>query len=126
MERLYAVRGAVTLDADTREQVVERTQTLLQELFGRNRIDLDRVVSVFFTATDDVHSEFPAAAARLMGLNGVPLLCAREMEVTSSLSTPLCIRVLLHFYGSRAPEPVYLGNAGRLLDPPDPIGGLGE
>lgn len=121
MERLYAVRGAITLDADTREQVIERTQTLLKELCGRNQIDAERIVSIFFTATDDVHSEFPAAAARLMGLNGVPLLCARELEVTSSLSLPMCIRVLVQFYGNEAPEPVYLGEAARLLDPPDSI-----
>lgn len=123
MERLYAVRGAVTLDADTREEVVGRTQGLLKELFDRNEIEPARIVSIFFTATDDVHSEFPAAAARLMGLNGVPLLCARELDVTSSLSVPRCIRVLLHFYGAKTPQPVYLGDAARLLEPPDPLDG---
>jgi chorismate mutase len=121
MERLYAVRGAVTLDKDTREQVVERTQTLLKELCARNQIDPQQIVSAFFTATDDIHSEFPAAAARLMGLNGVPLLCARELEVRSKLAMPRCVRVLLHYYGEHTPEPVYLGDTARLLDPPDPV-----
>jgi len=120
MQRVYAVRGAVSLDADTREQVVERTQTLLKELFARNHIERDQIVSVFFTATDDIHAEFPAAAARLMGMNGVPLLCARELEVSSSLAVPRCIRVLLHYYGDSVPEPVYLGDTTRLLEPPDP------
>lgn len=119
-ERLYAVRGAVTIDEDTREQVVERTQALLKEIFDRNRIDVDDVVSIFFTATNDVHAEFPAAAARLMGLNGVPLMCARELEVSSSLALPRCIRILMHYYGARAPEPVYLGETARLLELPDP------
>jgi chorismate mutase len=121
MERLYAVRGAVNVDEDTREQVVGSTQALLKELLGRNQIDPDQIVSILFTATDDVRSEFPAAAARLMGLAGIPLLCARELDVTSDLSVPRCIRVMMHFYGSRPPEPVYLGDTTRLLDPPSPV-----
>ena len=120
MERLYAVRGAVALDADTREQVIERTQTLLNELCSRNQIDTDSIVSILFTATDDIRSEFPAAAARLMGIDGVPLLCARELEVTSSLAVPRCVRVLMHFYGNERPQPVYLGDTARLLEAPDP------
>jgi chorismate mutase len=120
MQRLYAVRGAVTVESDTREQVVGRTQMLLKELFARNQIVAGQVVSMFFTATDDIHAEFPAAAARMMGLNGIPLLCSRELEIHSSLAMPRCIRVLIHYYGDAAPEPVYLGETSRLLDPPDP------
>ena len=120
MERLYAVRGAVTVDADTREQVVERTQALLKELIGRNQLTSDRIVSIFFTATDDIHAEFPAAAARLMGLNGIPLICAREMDVHSGLAMPMCIRILMHAYSHEPPKSVYLGDTARLLDPPDP------
>jgi chorismate mutase len=120
MERLYAVRGAVTVDADTREQVIASTQTLLGQLLSRNAIEKESIVSIVFTATDDIHSEFPAAAARLMGIEGVPLLCARELDVTSSLAMPLCIRVLMHFYGTRRPEPVYLGETVRLQGAPDP------
>ena len=116
--RLYAVRGAITLDADTREQVLSRTQVLLKELFSRNGIDRDDVVSIIFTATDDVRSEFPAAAARLMGLDGVPLLCARELDVASGLAVPRCIRVLVHHYAGSPPEPVYLEEATRLLERP--------
>ncbi|MEX2393125.1 MAG: chorismate mutase [Actinomycetota bacterium] len=120
MERLFAVRGAVTVPEDTREHVISQTQALLKELLGRNQIDAERIVSIIFTATDDIHSEFPAAAARLLGLNGIPLLCARELEVTSRLTMRLCIRVLVHFYGTEHPDPVYLGETVRLLDPPDP------
>jgi chorismate mutase len=120
MERLYAVRGAVSLERDTRDAVVDGTQRLLKELLGRNQIDPDRIVSIFFTATDDIHSEFPAAAARLMGLNGIPLLCAKELDVTSELAMERCIRVLMQFYGDEVPEAVYLGDTARLLDPPSP------
>ena len=120
MQRVYAVRGAIALNEDTREEVVTGTQTLLRELLTRNSISPDDIVSIFFTATDDVHTEFPAAAARLMGLNGIPLMCARELDVESSLAMPLCIRVMMHFYGETKPEPVYLGGTERLREPPDP------
>jgi chorismate mutase len=120
MERLYAVRGAVNAAEDTREQVVERTQALLKELLGRNQIDPEKIVSIIFTATDDLRSEFPAAAARLMGLDGVPLLCTRELDVRSSLAMPRCIRILMHVYAEDVPEPVYLGDTVRLLDRPEP------
>ena len=121
MERLYAVRGAVTIDEDTRSEVVSRTQELLGDILRANEIVPEKIVSVFFTATDDIHAEFPAAAARLMGLNGIPLLCARELEVQSSLAIPRCIRVLMHYYGEKRPESVYLGESARLLEPPDPV-----
>lgn len=120
MPRIFAVRGAVALDADTRQQVLERTQVLLKEIFVRNQIDPEQIVSIFFTATDDIHSEFPAAAARLMGLDGVPLLCARELDIHSALAMPRCIRVLLQYYGDEPPESVYLGETSRLLEPPAP------
>lgn len=121
MERLYAVRGATTIDADTREHVVQGTQELLKELLGQNRIDPESIVSIFFTATDDLHAEFPAAAARLMGLSGIPLLCSRELDVHSSLAMARCIRVLIQFYGDCKPVPVYLGDTVRLVEPPDPV-----
>jgi chorismate mutase len=120
MQRVYAVRGAIALNDDTREDVVSSTQQLLRELLAKNDIAPEDIVSIFFTATDDVHAEFPAAAARLMGLNGIPLLCAREMEVTSSLAMPKVVRILMHIYADRRPEPVYLNGTERLLRPPDP------
>ena len=120
MQRVYAVRGAIALTEDTREEVVSSTQQLLRELLGRNGISPDDIVSIFFTATDDIHSEFPAAAARLMGLNGIPLLCARELEVTSTLAMPLVVRILMHLYAEAKPEPVYLNGTDRLRLPPDP------
>ena len=90
-ERLRALRGATTLDADTRDQVIERTATLLKTMIERNQIDKSTIVSIVFTATGDVHSEFPAAAARQLGISDVPLLCARELDVTDAIG--LCVRV---------------------------------
>jgi chorismate mutase len=121
MQRIYAVRGAITVDGDVRQSIVEATQRLLKELLARNDVEPDDVVSIVFTMTDDLHAEFPAAAARLMGLDSIPLLCARELDVQSSLAVPRCIRVMVHLYADRRPEPVYLDGAARLLDPPDPV-----
>ena len=91
---LRALRGAITVDVDTREQVMLRTSELLEELFERNGLKNDDVVSVFFTATPDIMSAPPAAAARAFGLVDVPLLCAQEMAVVGSLEH--CVRLMLH------------------------------
>ena len=112
-----ALRGATTIDADTAEQVRERTTTLLQEMVGRNGVDHDDVISVLFTATDDIHSMFPATAARDIGFGDVPLICARELDITGS--TPLCIRVLMHLTTERGRSElrhVYLEGASGLRD----------
>jgi len=114
-ERLRALRGATTLNADTRDQVIERTATLLRTMMERNDIDKSTIVSILFTATEDVHSEFPAAAARQIGISDVPLLCARELDVTDAVA--LCIRVLMHLYTKResgALRHVYLEGAQPL------------
>lgn len=115
MERLRAIRGATTLDADTREQVIDRTATLLKEIMERNAVADEDIVSIIFTATDDIHSEFPAAAARSIGLSTVPLLCARELSVEEGVT--LCIRVLMHAYSGTSREDlrhVYLERAKPL------------
>jgi len=112
-----AVRGATTLDADTREQMQERVQTLLREMLERNAVHHDDIVSIVFTATDDLHSMFPATAARPLGLGDLPLLCARELEIEGS--TPRCVRVLMHIVSDRVPQDlrhVYLENAQGLND----------
>jgi chorismate mutase len=112
-----ALRGATTADADTPEQVGERTQELLRDLFDRNAVAHDDLISIVFTATDDLVSVFPAAAARAMGLGDVPLLCARELAVVGS--TPRCVRVLVHFTTETARADlhhVYLHGARTLRD----------
>ena len=94
--RVAALRGATTLDADTRDAVLERTSEMLERLLERNGLTSDDIVSLLFTATDDVRSEFPAAAVRAAGISDVPMLCARELDVTGGSGIPLCIRVLAH------------------------------
>jgi len=116
-ERLVALRGATTVDADTREALLERTRELLAALLERNAVDHDQLVSIVFTATGDLHSEFPALAARSLGLGDVPLLCARELDVTGG--NPRTIRVLIHCYSTRTRASlrhVYLHRAKHLRD----------
>jgi chorismate mutase len=112
-----ALRGATTLDVDSADQVRARTVTLLQEMVGRNGIHHDDVISVLFTATDDIHSMFPASAAREIGFGDVPLICARELDVHHA--TPRCIRVLMHLTTERSRAElrhVYLEGAAGLRD----------
>lgn len=116
MSRLYAVRGATTVAQDTPEEILDRTRTLLTELCDRNAIAADDVVSILFTATDDLHAAFPAEAAPLAGLGAAPRTCARELDVHGDHAVPRCVRVLIHYYGDRRPEPVYLEGAVRILD----------
>jgi chorismate mutase len=114
---LRALRGATTVDADTRDQITERVLALLAELFDRNGVDHDDVVSILFTATDDIHAMFPAEAARKFGLGDVPLICARELEIEGG--TPHCIRVMLHLMTKRSRTElhhVYLEGAANLRD----------
>lgn len=117
---MRALRGATTLDTDTRDQLLERVGTLVTEMLARNDLAPDDLVSVIFTATADIHSEYPAAAARAVGLTEVALLCARELEIEGGM--PRCIRVLMHVVTPRTPgelRHVYLeGAAGIRTDLP--------
>lgn len=112
--RLYALRGATTVDANDREQILAATSELLAEILGRNELLPDEVVSCIFSMTEDLDAEFPAVAARELGFNAVPLLCTREIPVPGSL--PRTIRVLMHFHAAPDHEPrhVYLREARRL------------
>jgi len=114
---LRALRGATTLDEDTSKQVNDRVRALVGSMLERNGIDHDDLVSILFTATDDVTSMFPATAARSLGLGDVPLICASELGITGAM--PRCIRVLMHFYTERTREAlhhVYLEGARGLRD----------
>ncbi|MGH9183832.1 MAG: chorismate mutase [Acidimicrobiales bacterium] len=115
---LRALRGATTVDADTAEQVGERVATLLGEMLARNGATREDLVSILFTATDDIRSAFPATAARAMGLGDVPLLCARELDIPDG-GTPRCLRVLMHLHTERSRgelRHVYLQGARELRD----------
>lgn len=110
-----AVRGATQVDADDREQVLAATTELLQEVLGRNGIGSDDLISVVFTATPDLRSEFPAYAARQMGITDVPLLCAAEIDVPGAM--PRVLRLLAHVETDRPRAQlrhVYLRGAAAL------------
>jgi chorismate mutase len=112
-----ALRGATTLDVDTTEHMQERVQELLREMIERNSVHHDDIISIIFTATDDLHSMFPATAARPLGLGDLPLLCARELKIEGA--TPKCVRILMHLNTDRVPNDlrhVYLENARGLND----------
>jgi len=109
-----AVRGAITVERDSADAIHEGTSELLREVLGRNELVADDLVSIIFTATPDLTTEFPAVAAREMGLSGVPLLCAREIPVEGAM--PLCVRVMIHCYFAEEREirHVYLRDARQL------------
>ncbi len=114
-QRLRALRGATTATADEGQAIVDATERLLAEMIGRNGIATEDLVSMIFTTTSDLSAEFPAAAARALGLSSVPLLCAREIDVPGSV--PRCIRVLMHLYTTRGDDAlrhVYLEGAEQL------------
>ena len=112
--RLIALRGATTVEANEGEPILHATEELMGELLVRNHLQADAIVSCIFTLTEDLDAEFPAVAARRMGLSRVPLLCAREIPVPGSL--PRVIRVLMNCYPPEGHEPqhVYLGAARKL------------
>jgi chorismate mutase len=112
-----ALRGATTIDVDEKDHLFERVIALLDALFDRNGLAHDDLISVLFTATDDVRSAFPAEAARKFGLGDVPLMCARELDIEGG--TPRCIRVMVHVTSERPRHElhhVYLEGARNLRD----------
>ena len=94
-----ALRGATQLSADDPTEMAEAVVELLEQILERNQLTIDDLISVLFTATPDLTSEFPAAAARTVGLGDVPLLCAQEIDVAGAL--PRVVRVMLHAESSR-------------------------
>lgn len=113
-QRLFAVRGAVQAQRNEPEAILAATEELMRELIERNGMGPEAMVSCLFTTTDDLDAEFPAVAARDLGLTMVPLMCCREIPVPGSM--PRVIRVMLHFYGPADHEPahVYVGAAQKL------------
>jgi len=110
-----AVRGATQVPADEREQLLGAVAELVSELLARNGLSSDDLISMVFTATPDLHAEFPAYAARQLGITDVPLLCARELDVPGAL--PRVVRVLAHVETDRpraALRHVYLRGAAAL------------
>jgi chorismate mutase len=112
--RLFALRGATTVDANESTAILAATEELMREIIDRNAIGPDDVVSCIFTLTDDLDAEFPAVAARGLGFDRVPLLCAREVPVPGALGR--VIRVLIHYYAAEDhhAQHVYLEGARAL------------
>jgi chorismate mutase len=113
-QRLWAVRGATSVGRNDADLIVSGTEELMRQLLERNDLDVDRIVSCIFTSTHDLNAEFPAVAARNMGLNQVPLLCGQEIDVPNSMRG--VVRVLLHYYAphDHTPSHTYLGEAQKL------------
>ena len=112
--RLFALRGATSIERDEAALILDGTTGLLQEILERNALTPADVVSCIFTCTQDLTAEYPAVAARAMGFNTVPLLCAQEMAVPGSMAR--VVRLLMHFYAGEDHEVrhVYQGEARRL------------
>jgi chorismate mutase len=113
-QRLFAVRGATQVEANEAAAIIAATEGLMRELIERNSLEPEAMVSCLFTTTDDLDAEFPAVAARKLGLDSVPLLCCREIPVPGSMER--VIRVMVHFYAAAGSEPahVYLGATQEL------------
>jgi chorismate mutase len=110
-----AVRGATQVDEDSREQILDRSAELVSTVLERNGLTSDDIISILFTATPDLTAEFPAYAARLLGLTDVPLMCASEMAVPGAL--PRTLRLLAHVETARSRAElrhVYLRGAAAL------------
>jgi chorismate mutase len=112
--RLFALRGATSVAHNDSQDILDSTSELLREILERNSLTPADVVSCIFTATNDLNAEFPAVAARALGFERVPLLCAREIAVPRAM--PHVIRVLMHYYAAEdhVSRHVYLGEAATL------------
>ena len=91
---VIAIRGAIQIDADDRDAVLEGTTELVSAVMSRNELTPDDVISVLFTSTPDLVSEFPALAARKLGFHAVPLMCATEIPVPGAM--PRVVRLMAH------------------------------
>jgi chorismate mutase len=112
-----ALRGATTVDEDSVAQIEDRVVALMTEMFDRNDLHNDDLISILFTSTKDLVATFPATAARKFGLGDVPLICAQELDIVGS--TPRCIRVMMHLDTDKTRAElhhVYLEGAQHLRD----------
>jgi len=113
-ERVFALRGAAQAERNDRESILATTDELLREMIARNDLATESMISCLLTCTDDLDAEFPAVAARELGMSDVPLLCTRELAVPGSM--PRVIRAMVHYYAPSEHKPAhtYLGAAAAL------------
>lgn len=112
---VVAIRGAITVDKNTKEDILTSTQELLTEILEQNQLEEEDIISIFFTVTQDLDAAFPAQAARKLGLDFIPLLCANEIDVPGAISK--CVRILIHINAGdklEEVEHVYLKDAKKL------------
>jgi chorismate mutase len=112
--KMRALRGAITVEKNDRDAILDGTEELMREVLSRNDLAAEDIVSCVFTCTGDLDAAFPAEAARRLGLGAVPLLCAREIDVAGAL--PRVIRLMAHCYADegRKAQHVYLRDAVEL------------
>jgi chorismate mutase len=118
--RCRGIRGATTVNDNTREDTLAGAKELLQEMVHANGVQEEEIACIFFTTTPDINSAFPAAAARDLGLSQVPMLCGHEMNVPGSL--PMCLRILILFNTEKGAEEivhVYIRGARELRSASD-------
>jgi chorismate mutase len=114
-QAVRGIRGAINITENTKVAITTATRELLAEILKQNELDPADIASIFFTVTQDINAEFPAVAARELGLTWVPLLCCTEINIPGSL--PLVIRILIHANTTRSQQEIkhiYLGEAVRL------------
>jgi chorismate mutase len=113
-QRLFAVRGAVRAERNDAGAVLNATEELMRELIARNELSPQEIVSCIFTCTPGLDAEFPAVAARRLGLDRVPLICAQEIDVPGAMDR--VVRVLVHYHAPEGHEPAhaYIGEAQAL------------
>ena len=113
-ERVFALRGAAQADRNDRDAILAATDGLLREMIARNELAPERMISCILTCTDDLDAEFPAVAARALGLDEVPLLCTREIAVPGAMER--VIRAMVHYYApaDHTPAHTYVGAARGL------------
>ncbi len=110
-----AIRGAIQLDVDEREHVLSSTRELVSSVLKANTLTKDDVISIMFTATTDVRSEFPAVAARELGLGDVPLMCTQELDIVGAMPRVIRLMALVNTSLSRDEiTHVYLRGAATL------------
>jgi len=114
--RLFALRGANVVPANESDAILAATDELIRAILEQNALEPARVVSAIFTLTPDLDAEFPAVAARRLGLEAVPLLCAQEIPVPGAL--PRVVRTLVHYHAAEdhVPRHIYLGAAAKLRE----------
>ena len=102
--RCRGIRGATTVDANTRDDILAAAKELLQKMVQANGVQEEDVACILFTTTPDLNDAFPATAARELGLSQVPMLCGHEMNVPGSL--PMCLRILVLFNTEKSAEEI--------------------